>query len=1010
MALHEQQLRQMGAGHAKSINAGAMAMVLDTLQRYQYNYPIPSTIREIVSNGLDSIKEKGMARAILSGKAKVEDYFIEREGDEYSDSHFDPDYYNLDCLGTDDIVHIHYVSGGSTESDYIVISDQGVGLGANRLAGYFELGYSTKRLSKLPLGKWGIGAKSPLSVGVDYYTLESVHNGRKYRFNIYSHSYDSIISRFKEDGTENPCIVFGEGTEDAYTVYYEPTTEKNGVKVIIGAKKFHKKQYIDAVKSQLLYFDNIHFTIAHENGALETVHYKANILYEDEYIVLSDNPYYTKPHLLLNKINYGYINWEHLELQDRTGNIGIKVAPEDIEVTPSREGVMWSEKTKAMVDRRFKDVQGIATRIIQEELNETDFWKWIRTCFSIGNRWGNAGNSIIGRLSKIIDINELQPSYLPNPIIKFQPMKMMAGLSIRHVYKAVESVQNRTKTVIKREELRTVGSHINCPIFYMTGGIPASNRKDKWLLSMYPDGFLQLREPLTEEKMQDTGVFSFLEIERIMASRATEVVPPKVYYDLLISSQGVLNYEDVVVPDDFTGTDSEEEEKSDEKKTVDEENEEKVSRTAAAERRKMEGKIVMHTPRILGKPTITDCTVIDNTGAKVKDTRTQLFSFTKLEQKISDINSWSEAEIYYGTEADDEVMHFVAALTRDRHLGNDLVTAVTRTHALTPLATYRWDSTTRKNVEDSKGWIGLKWMRVNGETVQDQLKNTFTGFNVTTERICNAFAMQHFYDTDIKLIKVSQSNVKYVRDFKHIQQFFLRITDNKITMSNMLVRWNTARIIKDHLHKVAFLYNFEQFNESYSRKYKDLTRYVDNHYNEIKEQAGNNYFGLNLKMYQDMVEHLDRVRAFQEFVAKNGADTEAISAAAQEMFGNKHISDGHAIDATMMEILQDVLDYAAAVGNMLNYIPVLTGLDIIERVYTNKLHRTTHPIPEDLEQEIKLYLEYKEVLDYGKEIISPTENPGTGDETSSSTTSNEKSEEQNTSPGLVTPEFQSDNL
>ena len=83
----------------------------------------------------------------------------------------------------------------------------------------------------------------------------------------------------------------------------------NGVTIIIEAKKHHKQQYIDAVKSQMLYFNDILFNIQHEDGAIENVDYKAKILYEDDMIVLSDNNYYSKPHLLLNKVNYGYIAW-----------------------------------------------------------------------------------------------------------------------------------------------------------------------------------------------------------------------------------------------------------------------------------------------------------------------------------------------------------------------------------------------------------------------------------------------------------------------------------------------------------------------------------------------------------------------------------------------------------------------------------------------------------------------------------------------------------------------------
>ena len=47
---------------------------------------------------MDSISEKKVAKEILSGKAKVEDYFVDLEGDLYKDSKFDPNYYDLKWL------------------------------------------------------------------------------------------------------------------------------------------------------------------------------------------------------------------------------------------------------------------------------------------------------------------------------------------------------------------------------------------------------------------------------------------------------------------------------------------------------------------------------------------------------------------------------------------------------------------------------------------------------------------------------------------------------------------------------------------------------------------------------------------------------------------------------------------------------------------------------------------------------------------------------------------------
>ena len=281
MAIHTEAQIQVEGGFAKKIENSSMGMILDVLQKYQYQYPIKSIIRELTSNALDAITEREIAKSILSGKSKVEDHFANITGDIYKDSVFNPQYYNLSYLSEDPQVYITYYEGSPTEKDYIKIEDNGVGLGGNRLEKYFNLGYSTKRLNKAALGKFGIGNKSPLSL-VPFYTVESRYNGQLFRFNVYSGKVESLIPRFNMDTEkENLSMVF----ENGYRLYYEQTDKPNGVSITIEAKKHHRSQYVEAVKSQLLYFDRIEMKILRFDGTTERTYYKADIFYEDNHII-----------------------------------------------------------------------------------------------------------------------------------------------------------------------------------------------------------------------------------------------------------------------------------------------------------------------------------------------------------------------------------------------------------------------------------------------------------------------------------------------------------------------------------------------------------------------------------------------------------------------------------------------------------------------------------------------------------------------------------------------------
>lgn len=140
MSIHIEENKSMAKGFVKKLDESGIAMTFDILQKSQYAYPIKSTVREILSNGIDSINEKKMAKEILGGSAKPEDYFVNLEGEVYADSRWSPEYYDLKWLSDYDKVHITYKCGTNMQKDSVVITDYGVGLGGKRLEKYFSLG------------------------------------------------------------------------------------------------------------------------------------------------------------------------------------------------------------------------------------------------------------------------------------------------------------------------------------------------------------------------------------------------------------------------------------------------------------------------------------------------------------------------------------------------------------------------------------------------------------------------------------------------------------------------------------------------------------------------------------------------------------------------------------------------------------------------------------------------------------------------------------------------------
>jgi hypothetical protein len=896
----------MSGGFSKEIDEGAKGLMFDVLQRHQYQFPIKSTVREIVSNGLDSINEKRIARTILTGEAKVEDYYVNLEGDIYKDSKFDPGYYDLNYLDpNNNNVEITYYDGGELGKDFLTIKDFGVGLGGRRLEGYFALGYSTKRLNRFALGKFGLGNKSPLSIGIPFYTVTTTHNGKRFVFNVYSHKVESVVPKVEMSGNEfveNPEFTFTNG----YKCYYKQTDEPNSVEIKIAAKKHHKQMYIDAVTSQLLYFNNVKLRVvtADNNDFVQEILVKADIMFENDLIVLSNNSPYSKPHLLLNNVNYGYIDFRELELEEKLGNIGIKVDPEKVSINPSRESLIWDDTTRQTVIDKFNEVVGVAQDIVNQSLKEEDFLKWARACSSVKSGASTLFNersedSVLGRLAKIVDVSKMELMYSLNNDVRLSYNLFDGAFRARHV--VLDSSKKGSKTLQKVEYKHSVMTAFadGCPVYVMLSNEPMSNRRNKFMLkTMHTQGFILFKPFVVPEDGQVITPDMFLEKaidEQLLDSmkdvpKARQRVAQRLadLHNYLFNSTEWVPYESVVVPDDFKAS-----EETDEEEEEDEVTEE--ARLSAEERRKLEGRIVVHTPRV----------ITDWSQAHRMEKR---YEMHKAEVPVFEFDNWNNPEIYWANDDSNVLLQFAAEITRkfENHTCEYL-----------------------SNTQIQNAWEHFKE----------------TGYEVGYQNEISR--LQHFKPDDaVRLIKVSKQNVKYVRDFKHVSKFFKEIKNKTITMSNKLIQWNTARLMKEGFHKLNFLKGFTPVSEHHANQYSLIKNYIDEHYRSFSSGRDRNYTDDHV---EQLIAHMEKVAQLQLFVRENPDDKEAIAEMATQFFNPEagvEINDGHAIDLQMYDMYKQLLDWVEPVQVMLNMVdPLVEGYSL-----TN-----------EQEEEIRRYLQYRNV-------------------------------------------------
>ncbi len=384
------------------------------------------------------------------------------------------------------------------------------------------------------------------------------------------------------------------------------------------------------------------------------------MLYNSDNLIVADQYQYSKPHVIVVKeksspvgVSYGYINFREMEMQDLFGNVGFKcpirqvmrdkegkevVLQEGIEVTPSRESVIWSDATRAYVKNAIEIATEEANTIVEQQLKEEDFLLWIDKAKNVMSNVNNGNNPTLKHLSNIIDKTQLSPNYTLNKTIKYvNPALLFWGFSIRknqkiHDYKL-------KKDDIQRGDIK-YWEEFNCHnCYFQTGNTSIS--KDFYLAHTIGNSFTTIRIADDESLYSHIKEDEFDEHGKLKPNKWT-----KDYIDELITKRNLIinyikdsklfkSYDDVIVPEDWN-------KKFEETNKVSETGE-TVEKLTPLELRKLAEQTIVHTLR-------EDKYRKDNLP----------FSWNKQEIKIGDLKE-SDDRIYYSY-GDEDTIPFTTIL------------------------------------------------------------------------------------------------------------------------------------------------------------------------------------------------------------------------------------------------------------------------------------------------------------------------------------------------------------
>lgn len=903
--------RLITGGLKKQMDAGSMRLILENQQRFLYQFPIESSIRETVSNARDSHNEREVAKAILSGNAIVEDYYdTSLEGEIYAASQFDESYYDLTHLGDDKVIQIRYDKRNQEfNRDLLTIKDHGVGLGGHRLRGYFNLAYSTKRTSKNPLGKFGLGAKAPLSM-VDSFRMTSIYNGKMFVFDIYLDKIQSVVSRWNNDETENGYILF-DGEEEEYPVYYYDTQQKNGVSIEIEIKKGLRTQVETVIKQQLMYFDDILFLMREEDGLEYEVKIAPKIYYKSKNFIISDNTFYTVPHLILGQegsyINYGPVNFPQLELESRRGNIGIVADMGEVDILPNREGVVWGDKTRDTIKDKFKAAVDEAIELVKGQLKEDDILKWVVKNNAV---WSSASNSygaqsdlsiILSRLSNILNKEELKVPYQKDPSVKYGAPKGMIGKESSATWVRTQNVYRSNKYVksLQREEINDWNSVNEMHSIYFSREKASNSRKDFYILEKI-GGFMFFRIPVIEDEYWDdryntmigelkipsidnadgTHTLDQAELDKqtdnvvkFLAKQRDDYKKSERFLELAATSSMYVDYDALVVPDTYRPNTSEDAEESDEAGGIPKE------RVDRAKERKLQGKVVFKEMEFF--------------NAYWNDKIEARWKIKEMEAE--ELNSGSEV-LVYGTQEDaDELSMMMVAPMIGGNVG------------LNRLGT----------LEDDK------YPRYNNQAFK---KNKLS-----------------FGTPKLRIIKVSKQLAKKLDNFQHIKTFLLdTVTENgklKVFTHEMIRQWYTATKILPILRKLRFLHNFKNISPWHANEWDELMNYVDKYgfqtFDRVTGYSDTQNRGIS-QLRDEYTETLEKIYNLQRWIDDNpDAKPDAVQQKATDFVGISAESAA-AVEMDYIRRAEELLQWATPIMDFFNTVGYFVKEESLDSLITNE--------------------------------------------------------------------------
>jgi hypothetical protein len=415
-----------------SLDLDSAQILMQMLSKNLYSDSVGSAIRECASNALDSHRRAGVTDPIIVA--------------------FKPSAHNTYEFSVEDF---------------------GIGLDDDDVKSIIsKYGKSTKRDSATELGMMGLGFKAPLAYSSSFYFV------------------------CRKNGVERKYMMYeGEDTNTIDLLYEKETEERNGVKIIIPVNYSDKRNFLEKIKEQLCYFENVYFDVPEDSSI------------NNEFIITRHNDFQfsemstdSKMHLCLDDVYYP-IDFNKLNITPIEFPIALRFSLTDgIFPTPNREAIRYTPEAKQIILKKISDVADYFVNKYNESVLIGNDIKSVINYYENSGHYITLQNGLNQRIDSImkhamvtplvpkikdvdvLDFKKLYKHYkvaLINPVFApkyFLRYKRMTDMTKSYVYSySLEKIINKEAKVyvysnklpgIKKDYIRTLHSE-NVSVFFL---------------------------------------------------------------------------------------------------------------------------------------------------------------------------------------------------------------------------------------------------------------------------------------------------------------------------------------------------------------------------------------------------------------------------------------------------------------------------------------------------------------------------------------------------------------